>query len=85
LDVVTAFLNPKVDDNDIYITLPEGWLEGLNSTTIIVQLKKVLYSLKQVPQLGHNNISTFLISLEFTPSQADLNLYLYSNGILMLL
>jgi len=24
LHVVTAFLNPEVDDNDIYITLPEG-------------------------------------------------------------
>jgi hypothetical protein len=24
LDVVTDFLNPKIDDDDIYMTLPEG-------------------------------------------------------------
>ena len=29
LNVVTAFLNPEIDDNAIYMTLPEGWLEGL--------------------------------------------------------
>jgi len=36
LDVVTAFLNPEVDDDDIYMTLPEGWQECLNTPTIIV-------------------------------------------------
>jgi len=51
LDVVTAFLNPEVDDNDIYMTLPEGWPEGLNTGTIVVRLKKALYGLKQTPQL----------------------------------
>ena len=36
LDVVSAFLNPKVDDDDFNMTLPEGWPEGLNTPTIIV-------------------------------------------------
>jgi len=27
LDVVTAFLNPEIDDDDIYMTLPKGWPE----------------------------------------------------------
>ena len=36
LDVVTAFLNPAVDDNDIYMTLPEGWPNGLNTNTIFM-------------------------------------------------
>jgi hypothetical protein len=51
LDVFTAFLNPEVDDDDIYMTLPEGWPEGLNTPTIIVRLKKALYGLKQAPRL----------------------------------
>jgi len=85
LDVVTAFLNPEVDDDDIYMTLPEGWLEGLNTPTIIVRLKTALYGLKQAPRLWHNDINTFLLSLEFTQSEADPNLYLRSDGILMLL
>jgi len=25
LDVVTAFLNHEIDDDDIYMTLPDGW------------------------------------------------------------
>jgi hypothetical protein len=36
LDVVTAFLNPEVDDDDIYMTLPEGWPESLNAPAIVV-------------------------------------------------
>jgi len=36
LDVVTACLSPDVDDDDIYMTLPKGWPEGLNTPTIIV-------------------------------------------------
>jgi hypothetical protein len=85
LDVVTAFLNPEVDDDDIYMTLPAGWPEGLNAPTIVVRLKKALYGLKQAPRLWHNDINTFLLSLEFTQSLADPNLYLRSDGILLLL
>jgi hypothetical protein len=36
MDVVTAFLNPEVDDDDIYMTLREGWPENLNAPRIIV-------------------------------------------------
>jgi hypothetical protein len=51
LDVVTAFLDPEVDDDDIYMTLPEGWPEGLTAPTIVIRLKKALYGLKQAPRL----------------------------------
>jgi len=67
-DVVTTFLNPEVDDEDIYVTLPDGGPEGLNVPTTIAQPKKPLYSFKQAPQLWHNDIDTFLLSLEFTQS-----------------
>jgi len=43
LNIVTAFLNPEIDDDDIYITLPEGWPEGLNAQKIIFRLWKALY------------------------------------------
>jgi hypothetical protein len=67
------------------MTLPEGWLEGLNTPMIIVRLKKALYGLKQAPQLCHKDINTFLLSLEFKQSQSNSNLYLCSDGLLMLL
>jgi len=85
LDVVTAFLNPEFDDNDLYMTLPEGWPEGHNAPKIIVRLRKALYGLKQAPRLWHDDINAFLLSLGFTQSLADPNLYLRSDGILILL
>ena len=52
MDVVTAFLNPIVDE-DIYMEVPEGieWLEPSLSTKNlpICKLKKSLYGLKQAP------------------------------------
>jgi len=66
LDVVTTFLNPEIDDDDIYITLPEEWPEGSNARRIIVRLRKALYGLKQALQLWHNDFNAFLLSLGFT-------------------
>jgi hypothetical protein len=85
LDVVTAFLNSEIDADDIYVTLPEGWPEVLNAAKIIVRLRKALYGLKQAPRLWHDDFNAFLLSLEFTQSLADPNLYLRSDGILILL
>jgi len=85
LDVVTAFLNPEIDDDDIYMTLLEGWSEGLNAHKIIVRLRKALYGLEQAPRLWHDDINAFLLSLGFTQCSADPNLYLRSDGILILL
>jgi len=59
LDVVTTFLNPEIDDDDIYMTLPEGWPEGWpegsNAPKIVVRLRKALYGLKQAPWLWHES------------------------------
>jgi hypothetical protein len=85
LDVVTAFLNPEIDDNDIYMTLPEGWPEGPKAPKIIVRLRKALYGLKQAPRLWHDDINASLLSLGFSQSLADPNLYLRSDGIMILL
>jgi hypothetical protein len=84
-DIVSAFLNPEIDDEDIYMTLPGGCQERLDAPNIIVRLRKALYGLKEGPQLWHDNINAFLLSLGFTQSSADPNLYLRCDGILILL
>ena len=71
LDVVTAFLNPKVDEN-VYMVLPEGVPEA----NTIVKLKKALYRLKTAPRLWHKTTNAFLLSLKFIQSEADPNLYI---------
>jgi hypothetical protein len=63
VDVVTAILNPEIEGNDIDMMMPEGWPEGINAPTIVVQLKTALNSLKQAPRLWHTNINTFLLPL----------------------
>jgi hypothetical protein len=85
LDVVTTFLNPEIDYDDIYMTLPEGWREELNAPKIVIRLRKALYGLKQAPRLWHNDMNIFLLSVGFTQSLADPNLYLRGDGILILL
>jgi hypothetical protein len=67
------------------MTLPEGSPEGLNASKIIVRLRKALYGLKQVPQLWHDDINAFLLSLGFSQSLADPNLHLRSDSIPILL
>jgi len=76
LDVVTTFLNPKINNDNMYMTLPEMWPEGLNAPKIIIRLRKALYGLKQALQLWPDDINDFLLSLWFTQSVANLNLYL---------
>jgi len=85
LDVVTPCLNPEIDDDNIYMTLPEGWPEGSNALRIVVRLRKALYGLKQAPRLWHDDINAFRLSLGYTQSLADPNLDLRSDGILILL
>ena len=69
------------------MVLPEGWPEDLDAHAppIIVRLRKALYGLEQAPRLWHNDINTFLLFLGFAQSQADPNLYICSDGILILL
>ena len=52
LDVITAFLNGKLDRKNIYIQLPEGYRQYLkDGIALIGLLLKALYSLKQAPHL----------------------------------
>ena len=88
MDVVTASLNPEVDDPDLMMEIPEGRDSGDVSGSgtglaadSIVRLNKALYGLKQAPQLWYKDIDGFLVqSLDFTQSNADPNLYIHGQG-----
>ena len=52
LDVITAFLNGKLDRKNIYIQLPEEYHQYLkDGVTLMGLLLKALYGLKQTPRL----------------------------------
>jgi hypothetical protein len=74
MDVVTAFLNPKVDRNDLLISLPEviEWLDpSLAGKCTAVRLLKALYGLKQAPRLWYDEINNFLLSVDVVQSKED--------------
>ena len=81
LDVVTAFPNPEVDDPDLYMEATVGWGDGNHGSEItagtVVRLKKALYGLKQAPRLWYGDINNSLLSLGFTQSKANPNLYIF--------
>jgi hypothetical protein len=87
MDVVTAFLNPSIDRDDVYMCLPPGmdWIDpSLARGTRAVRLHKALYGLKQAPRLWWQEIHSFLKSLGFLQSHADTNLY-RKDGVFLLL
>jgi len=59
MDVVTAFLNPKVD-GDVYRALPQG-IEA--DKPQVCKLRKSFYGLKQAHLLWYEHIDYFLRSL----------------------
>lgn len=86
LDVVTAFLNPRIDRENVYMTLPPGleWLDPRFPPLGIVLLLKALYGLKPAPRLWYEEINQFLLSIGLAQSTTDPNLYIGA-GVLLLL
>ena len=73
MDVKTAFLNGVVEE-EVYVEQPLGF-ETHDRETHVCKLKKALYRLKQAPRTWYGRIDSFLMSLGFTKSKADPNLY----------
>jgi hypothetical protein len=66
LEVVTALLNPDVDDHNIYTALPKVFPhEDMHKPLILVRLRQAIYGLEQSLCLWHNDINTFLLCLRF--------------------
>ena len=73
MDVKTTFLNGIIEE-EVYIEQLEGFVFHGNESHVY-KLKKALYGLKQAPRALYGRIDEFLVSLGFTKSDADPNLY----------
>ena len=81
LDVVTAFLGGKVEE-EIYISLPEGILKGPR----LAQLIKALYGLKQSPRCWNITINEFIVEgLGFACSHFDPCFYIRADSVFILI
>jgi len=84
MDVVTAFLYPKID-GVVLMEPPPGieWLDSCFGNRICL-LQKALYRLKQAPRLWFQEIDGTLKQMGFIQSLADSNLYTSVKVILIL-
>ena len=73
MDVKTVFLNDVVEE-EVYVEQPLGF-ETHDRQSHVCRLKKALYGLKKVSRTWYGRIDSFLMSLGFTKSKADPNLY----------
>ena len=73
MDVKTAFLNGVIEE-EVYIEQPYGFVvHGKESH--ICKLKKDQYGLKKEPHTWYGWIEVYLMSLGFTKSDVDPNIY----------
>jgi len=65
MDVVTVFLNLKIDRDNIHMATPPGieWLEPYMPDGSMLLLRKALYGLKQAPRLWFEDINNYLLSI----------------------
>jgi len=84
MDVVTAFLYPKID-GVVLMEPPPGieWLDPCFGNRICL-LQKALYGLKQALRLWFQEIDGTLKQMGFIQSLADSNLYTSDKVILIL-
>ena len=73
LDVKSAFLNGDLEE-EVYVEQPQGFYVKGHEADVYL-LKKALYGLKQAPQAWYQNIDAFLLSLKFSHTHANNNLY----------
>jgi hypothetical protein len=75
-DVVTAFLNGHLDDDEhIWIRLPDGR---------VVKVNKALYGLRRSPRLWYQELARYLTSLGHHPIEADPCVFVNSDGLIIL-
>jgi hypothetical protein len=73
MDVKTVFLNGIIEEK-VYIEKPQGF-EVNGKESHVCMLKKALYGLKQPPRAWYSRIDGHLLSMGFTKSEANPNLY----------
>jgi hypothetical protein len=73
MDVKSTFLNGVIKE-EVYIEKNQGF-EVEDRKSYVCKLKKALYGLKQSLRDWYGQIDNFLMSLGFTKSKADSNLY----------
>lgn len=73
MDVTNAFLQGDLDE-DIYMTLPQGYKVQVENQ--VCKLRKSLYGLKQASRQWNTKFSSIMLTAGFCQSQHDHSLFL---------
>ena len=80
MDVVTAFLNGKLEE-EIYMEQPDGYIQP-GKENLVCKLQKSLYGLKQSPRCWNTAFREFMTLLQFKQSTADPCIYVKVTDII---
>jgi hypothetical protein len=78
MDVVTAFLNGKLDEH-IYMEQPEGYVQE-GKEDLVCKLNKSLYGLKQAPRCWNTALHEHLVRMNFSQSGVEACIYSSSHA-----
>jgi hypothetical protein len=78
MDVKTTFLNGEIEE-EVYIEQPEGFVIH-NEISHVCRLNKSLYGLNKAPRAWYEKMDGFLMSLGFSKSDVDPNIYYHIDG-----
>jgi hypothetical protein len=78
LDVQNVFLHGNLEE-EVFMRQPPGY-ESKTHSHYICKLDKALYGLKQAPRAWYSRLSPKLQCLGFLPSKADVSLFVYNKG-----
>jgi hypothetical protein len=78
LDVQNTFLHGNLEE-EVFMRQPPGY-ESKTHPHFVCKLDKALYGLKQASRAWYSRLSTKLLSLGFRPSKADVSLFVYNKG-----
>ncbi|GJR57150.1 retrovirus-related pol polyprotein from transposon RE1 [Tanacetum coccineum] len=79
LDINNAFLHGDLNE-EVYMTLPQGYKHNSNILQPVCKLQKSLYGLKQANRQWFTKLTTFLLNKGFKQSFADISLLTYKKG-----
>lgn len=77
IDIQNAFLHGVLHE-DVYMKQPPGFIDSTHPD-YLCKLDKALYGLKQAPRAWFSRLSSKLIDLGFSPSKADVSLFIFNH------